>query len=42
MWVVLDTNHFREAAEATTQAAQFRRRAEAERAEVFLSIITVQ
>ena len=42
MLVVLDTNHFREVAEATTRSTRFRRRAEAERAEVFLSIITVQ
>lgn len=42
MFVVLDTNHFREVAEATTRAARFSRRAEAQRAEVFLSIITVQ
>lgn len=42
MLVVLDTNHFREVAEATTRAARFSRRAEEERAEVFLSIITVQ
>ncbi len=42
MLVVLDTNHFREVAEATTRAARFCRRAEAECAEVLLSIITVQ
>lgn len=42
MLVVLDTNHFREVAEATARAAHFSRRAETERAEVFLSIITVQ
>lgn len=42
MLVVLDTNHFREVAEATIRAAHFSRRAEAERADVFLSIITVQ
>ena len=42
MLVVLDTNHFREVAEATTRAAHFSQRAEAELAEVFLSIITVQ
>jgi len=42
VFVVLDTNHFREVAEATGRAARFRRRAEAERADVFISIITVQ
>ena len=42
MFVVLDTNHFREVGEATSRAARFRRRTEAERADVFLSIITVQ
>lgn len=42
MFVVLDTNHFREVAGATARAAHFSRRAEVERAEVFLSIITVQ
>ena len=42
MFVVLDTNHFREVAEATGRAGRFRRRAEAERADVFISIITVQ
>ena len=42
VFVVLDTNHFREVAEATGRAARFRWRAEAERADVFISIITVQ
>ena len=42
MFVVLDTNHFREMAEGTTRAVHFSRRAEKERAEVFLSSITVQ
>ena len=42
MFVVLDTNHFREVAEATAHAARFSQRAETERAEVFLSIICVQ
>lgn len=42
MFVVLDTNHFREVAEATVRAAHFNRRATEERTEVFLSIITVQ
>jgi len=42
VFVVLDTNHFREVAEATSRAVRFRQRAEAERADVFLSIITVQ
>ena len=42
MFVVLDTNHFREVAEATARAVRFSKRAEAERAEVFLSIINVQ
>ncbi len=42
MLVVLDTNHFREVAEATIRAARFIRRAEVEQADVFLSIVTVQ
>lgn len=42
MFVVLDTNHFREVAEATDLAANLDRRARQEGAEVFLSIITVQ
>jgi len=42
MFVVLDTNHFREVAEATARASRFSRRADEESAEVFISIITVQ
>jgi len=42
MFVVLDTNHFREVAEATNLATNLDRRAIQEHAEVFLSIITVQ
>ena len=42
MFVVLDTNHFREVAEATSLAANLDRRATQEHADVFLSIITVQ
>ena len=42
MFVVLDTNHFREVAAATPLAANLDRKAAQERAEIFLSIITVQ
>ncbi|MFZ2279864.1 MAG: PIN domain-containing protein [Prosthecobacter sp.] len=42
MFVVLDTNHFREVAEATPLAANLDRSAAQKNAEVFLSIITVQ
>lgn len=42
MFVVLDTNHFREVAEATSLAANLDRTATQKNAEVFLSIITVQ
>lgn len=42
MFVVLDTNHFREVAEATILAANLDRRAAQASAEVFLSIITIQ
>ncbi len=42
MFVVLDTNHFREVAEATALAANLDRRAALAGAEVFLSIITIQ
>jgi len=40
MFVVLDTNHFREVAEATNLATNLDRKAAQEHAEVFLSIIT--
>ena len=42
MFVVLDTNHFREVAEASSLSANLDRRAAQEKTEVFLSIITVQ
>lgn len=42
MFVVLDTNHFRELAEATPLAANLDRRASETNAEIFMSIITVQ
>jgi tRNA(fMet)-specific endonuclease VapC len=42
MFVVLDTNHFREMAEASVLTANLDRRITQQHAEVFLSIITVQ
>lgn len=42
MFVVLDTNHFREVAEATPLAANLDRNVAQKNAEVFLNIITVQ
>ena len=42
MFVVLDTNHFREVAEATALAANLDNRVAKESTEVFISIITVQ
>lgn len=42
MFVVLDTNHFREVAEASSLSDNLDRRAAQKNAEVFLSIITVQ
>lgn len=42
MFVVLYTDRFREVAEATARAGRFRRRVEAEHADVFINMITVQ
>ncbi|MCF7787505.1 MAG: PIN domain-containing protein [Prosthecobacter sp.] len=42
MFVVLDTNHFREVAGATALAAKLESKISQEHSEVFLSIITVQ
>lgn len=42
MFAVLDTNHFREVAEATAFATNLDRKAAREKAGVFITIITVQ